>query len=179
MRGIREAIEAASRKLGSQARLAEVLGVNSNTISGWKSGSRDPGTKVLVRIFELADLSMDATFGLPSAAATQTVTVSDLAPLLADVEQLKHSQALLLAPLQSFISSLLAASSIPPKVQDSADNTLAARASPPNVDSRQRIADSAMEAIQQLKNRQREPAQQDVSALQQPVQLPRRKVSGE
>jgi transcriptional regulator with XRE-family HTH domain len=179
VRGVREAIEAASCKLGSQAKLAEALGVHSNTISGWKNGSRDPGTKTLIRIFELAGLSMDSMFELPSAAATQTVTVLDLAPLLADIEQLKQSQALLLAPLHSFLTSLLAASSIPPKVQGSTDSSLAAQASPPTIDSRQRIVDSAMDAIQQLKNKQREPVQQSAPVSQQPVQAPRKKVSGE
>lgn len=177
---VRAAIEAASRKLGSQGRLAEALGVHSNTISGWKNGSRDPGTKMLVRIFSLADLSMDKMFDLLSAPASRAVTAEDLAPLIADVAQLKQGQALLLAALQSVLASLLAGSSSPPKVQDSAETTLAALTSPPALDdNRTRMADSAMRAVAELKGRLPAQAEKSVPAPREAPEVPERKVSGE
>jgi transcriptional regulator with XRE-family HTH domain len=171
MQGVREAIEAASHKLGSQGKLAEALGVHSNTISGWKNGSRDPGTKMLVRIFELGELSMDSLFSLP-ASDTNTATPADLASLRADIEQLKQGQALIMEPLKSFIANLLALSSITPKVQDSIEPLPALRdSSSSSQDNRQRIAASTMQAVDELKNKRREPTQK-------PLAAPLKKVSG-
>lgn len=64
-----KAIGLAAAKHGSQAKLAAQLGVHENTVSSWKGGRTQPSNEQFVAVFEIAELSMDASFGLRTATA--------------------------------------------------------------------------------------------------------------
>ncbi len=54
----------------SLRRLAQEVGLTGETMSRWKSGeSRSMDIEALAKVFELAGLSMDASFGLPPLPA--------------------------------------------------------------------------------------------------------------
>lgn len=110
---IDEVISEASRAKGwSLAKLTRHLGKGSNTLHRWKTGQTTAyDMEALIKLFKMAEMSMDQVFGLAGAADQAAPSQEQYEVLLGRIDQLDRELAHLrpLARLTAAVSGVVTA----------------------------------------------------------------------
>jgi transcriptional regulator with XRE-family HTH domain len=110
MQPVINAIErAAAERKWSLNKLAQAIGVHVTSLERWKSGAtRSYDLQAVVKLFELAGMSMDEEFGLhQDAHGGGRQAADELTALRADIDMLKAQQQLHLSRLQQLLAEML------------------------------------------------------------------------